>query len=732
MRKPWLWLGILALMIAVLAIAFLAQTPLQVELNELARARDVGGLTAKSASGAWKGRNPFTVIKTNSAYETGKFGWTAISGAGPWGDRYVVFSTPLTSEDVGERLFETDGKKLTKFIDEREDFGWRIEKHDLVVRFDIPGKRAIIDDLLTLRTDRTPEKLMFRMGPNYRVKSIARNEAENAKWSQIGGIVMVSGLADKDQLRVKYEAIVDKPGYAGSIQSNEALLTNDYWYPMIARKPTPFKIAIQGPPDWTAITHGELVSTESKGGIRETKYEMRMPISYWSLNIGPYKTVSEKIEGRTYKCWSMALPEEQMRLQPKFFPLIVKTFETFAPFPFSGYGSCMTPTYGGGALEGYSFVTSGYFSGEDSHELGHTWFGGMVNNTYLTSMWNESFAVWSSGFYLRNADLGNRSERALAYIQTPDINEAAYNAAPLNDSPAEIGPAASTLGYGKGAFVLQMLEQELGTPTFVRACRAWIANQDRTRGGEWEDFESHVSAVSSRDMKWFFDQWVRRPGWADFEIRNVRYSAGRVHGSVAFKGDPYRLNCEVLTTINGKHHFQNVELRSGAFSFPVEAKPSIVSFDPWRRILRKIDANESPATLSDTVLKLRRVDLRPAADFLKAVGARPQALGNFEPRGTFFVGTPDDDPRLANMYSQAQIKVSGKNLTYKGTTINLDRGGFVALIDLPGGEYCAIGAGKILHPPDFGRARLVVFDELGRFLRGESEPKTSGNLVFRL
>lgn len=732
MRKPWLWLGILALMIAALAIALLAQTPLQAELNQLAKARDVAGLTAKSAAGAWQGRNPFAVLKTNSAYETGKFGWTAVAGTAPWGQQYVVFSTPLTSEDVGERLFETDGKQLTKFVDEREDFGWRIERHDLTVKFDVAAQHVSIDDSFTVRTDQSPDKLIFRMGPNYRVATIECNETAGVKWSQIGGIVMVAGLSDKDRLRVKYEAIVDKPGYAGSIQPNEAMLTNDYWYPMIARKPSPFKIAIHGPSTWTAITHGELLSTEIKGKTRETKYEMTMPISYWSLNIGPYKTVSEQIEGRTYKCWSMVLPEEQMRLQPKFFPLIVKTFEVFGPFPFSGFGSCMTPTYGGGALEGYSFVTSGYFSGEDSHELGHTWFGGMVNNTYLTSMWNESFAVWSTGYYLRNAKLGNQSERELAFIQTPSIDEAAYKAAPLDDSPAEIGPAATTLGYGKGAYVLQMLEQELGTSVFVRACQSWIANHDKRRGGEWEDFENRVSAISSRNMKWFFDQWVRRSGWADFEISNVQYRGGRVHGTVAFKGDAYRINCEVLATINGKNRFQNVELKPGAFSFPVEAKPSVVSFDPWRRIVRKIDGDEAPSNLADSLSNLRRIDLRPAAGYLKYVGGRSQTMTEFKPNGMFIVGTPQDDPRLAKLYEQAQIKIEGKSLTYKGTTISLDRGGFVALLDLPGGGQCAIGAGKVLHLPDFGRARLIVFDELGRFLRGESEPKTSGNLVFRL
>lgn len=511
--KGWIWLGILVLMIVPIAFLLFTQDSLTTDLDRLAKARDVVGLTSRAASGAWKGRNPFAVFKTNSAYETGRFGWTAISGAAPWGQKYVVFSTPLTSEDVGERLFETDGAKLTKFIDEREDFGWRIGHQGLMVTFDIPAKKVAISSTFPVHSTGKTPNLMFRMGPNYRVKTVNKTLAEPLPWTQLGGIVMVQGVKDGDSVSISYEATVDKPGFAGAIRPNEALLTNDYWYPMIARKPTPFSIIIRGPKDWTAITHGEMISTFVEGDYRETLYQMEMPISYWSLNIGPYKTESQKIESRDYKAWSMVLNDQQMKLQPKFFPLIIKTMEQhFGKYPFSGYGTVITPTYGGGALEGYSFVTSGYFSGEDAHEIGHTWFGGFVNNTYLTSMWNESFAVWVDGFYFRNAPLGSREERSLAYIDTPDVDESAYNLAPLNDSPAEIGPEANTLGYGKGAFVLQMLEQELGTDLMVKVCREWLAKHDKTVGGEWEDFEEAVETGAGKSYKWFFDQWVRRPG----------------------------------------------------------------------------------------------------------------------------------------------------------------------------------------------------------------------------
>ena len=100
--------------------------------------------------------------------------------------------------------------------------------------------------------------------------------------------------------------------------------------------------------------------------------------------------------------------------------------------------------------------------------------------------------------------------------------------------------------------------------------------------------------------------------------------------------------------------------------------------------------------------------------------------------GLFVVGSPETWPRLKPLFDQVGFKVAGNALTYDGTTVDLDEGGAMAVVDLPGGKRCAIGVGKVLRHPSYGRARLCVFDKFGRFLRGKTDPKTSGFLTFRL
>lgn len=726
------------MVIAVLSLILL-RAPLAETLDPLAVKRDVAGISRYVAEGAWKGRNPLTVIRTNGAYETGKFGWHALQGQIPGGKQYIVLTTPLTSEDVGERLFETDGEKLTKYIDEREDYGWRIENHSLTVSFNIPEKKVTISDRLKVRHEGADGPLIFRLGPNYRIKGISAIDGVAPGWTQLGGIVFIHKPTNGQTMVLTYEGVVDKPNYAGSINDDEAMLTNDYWYPMIARKPTSYGMTVFGPADWTVVGQGELVGTKALGagpqdGQRVTSFRMDLPCTYWSLNLSKYKTVTSHTGGRKFTVWSKTLSDQQMLLQTELYPLILETYEQFAKFPFSGYGACVTPLYGGGALEAYSFATYGYYPGEDSHEPAHTWWGGMINNTYLNSLWNESFADWCGGFYGRNAPLGNKEERQTAFIQTPDVSPA-YNAAPLNDSPPDIGPASTTLGYGKGAYVLQMLEHEIGPDKMLEACRQWIKTQDKTRGGEWEDFEAVVQKVAGRDLKWFFNEWVRTPGYPEFVDMKGTWADGKVTLKAEMKNGPWKITADVL--LRYKDGRQVIVRSTNDWSGPVwevpsAEKPVLVSFDPWRRIIRKFDRSEEPTSIASTVGNMGRYTDPAHQDWLKNLGGHALTVqpGNLD--NTFLVGSPKTLPAMKALCDKVGFSVVGNELTYKGTKIDLNKGGAVAVVDLANGKKCAIGLGRIRNMPNFGRTRLMVFDELGRFLRGVTDPKTAGFLTFRL
>src|SRR5207253_2885049 len=68
--------------------------------------------------------------------------------------------------------------------------------------------------------------------------------------------------------------------------------------------------------------------------------------------------------------------------------------------------------------------------------------------------------------------------------------------------------------YQKGGFVLHMLRTTLGDSAFFRGLHRYY---DRYRNGNAlsDDLRRELEAASGRPLGWFFDQWLRRPGFPE-------------------------------------------------------------------------------------------------------------------------------------------------------------------------------------------------------------------------
>ncbi len=704
------------------------------KLEALAQARDSEGLLAFSSFD--KLNNPFRFLKTGGAYGTGRFGWHVL----PLDDldgvtKYVVFTTKITSEDLGEQVFEIENGKLSRHVRETETFGFRFKYHNFALRFDLPAKKAMLVDRATISGK--GKRLVFRLSPQYRVSSILDARDKVVQFHQAGGIVLATApLKTPTFYTIRYTGVVDLPGFAGGISDREASLTNDYWWPMIARLPASHSIAIHAPKDWTAIGQGELTGITETATEKVTHYRMDLPVSYLSVSCGKYTEGSTTIGGRKFSIWALDGDPKDLALRCEFYAPILRFYEHFAPYPFSRWGALASPVYGGGALEAYSYATYGEIPGEDPHEPAHTWWGGIIPCTYLGSMWNESFADFCEGLFRREGAAGNREERRLAFISDAHAS-AVYRAATCAEASAEIGPAASALGYGKGAQVLQMLEAEIGTDAMMTSMKVWIAMHKKGEAGDWAEFETAVEKAVGKDMKGFFDQWIRRTGWPEFVIDHVSWAGGEVTGEIKFDGPPYRLKLEVLLVdADGKRSLTTIEVGAGdKFSCPCAIKPVLVSFDPWRRILRTIHPDENPLYLGSAINQMQpwvAVGLEASAKQMLS-HRQTEASSEMPPDldGRIVVGSPNH-PRIKALAEKVGFRIEGDKLTYDGTTIDLATEGALALVDLEGGKHCVIAFGNPSFSPNPGRSRLCLVDRLGRFIRGKTEPKTSGWLTFRL
>jgi hypothetical protein len=359
----------------------------------------------------------------------------------------------------------------------------------------------------------------------------------------------------------------------------------------------------------------------------------------------------------------------------------------------------------------------------------------VIPNTYLHSFWNESFAEYSTGLYARNVPIGNAAERRLAFIRHPTPSPA-WNAAPVADGGVDIGPPADALGYGKGSYVLGALEDELGTERMEATLHHWVETHPRGASGEWEDYERAVQESTGQDFSWFFDQWLRRTGSPKLSVSEAGFDGNSVTLKATFDGLPYRVTAEVLLVYSdGSEEVKRVVIppsSSSIVTVEAKSKPSLVSFDPYRRLIRDVDASEIPPTLAAAWGSFSHYAFGSRNSALNSGLDKPGAKTPDNLNGVVIIGMPGETPIIAQLAAKAGFELRRTSLTYEGTTIDLAHNAAMALIDLGAGRRCLLALGKPDLKPNTGDAWIALTDHLGRFLRGKTLPKTSGRFVFSL
>ena len=246
------------------------------------------------------------------------------------------------------------------YVPESDAMGIKIVRHRFDLRFSPKEKRAILTDQLTLENRGAQTgAFVFRMSPSYVVQSIERG-GKRIPFDETGGVVMAPRPQGRATYTIRYSGVVDLPGYAGSISEKEATLTNDYWYPMIARQPAPYDIDIHTPKSWVAVGQGEKLAESSTASERITRFRMDTPIVYYSMSAGPFRVGIDHINGKEYRCWSLRMSLEQLKIQGYLFAPVIEFYEkSFGKLPFSGYGAVDSDVYAVGAMEAYSYATYG-------------------------------------------------------------------------------------------------------------------------------------------------------------------------------------------------------------------------------------------------------------------------------------------------------------------------------------------------------------------------------------
>lgn len=276
-------------------------------------------------------------------------------------------------------------------------------------------------------------------------------------------------------------------------------------------------------------------------------------------------------------------------------PAIVQFFSTYiAPFPFRKLANVQSTTiFGGMENAGAIFYAETSVTGKNNiepllaHEIVHQWFGDMASEKSFSHLWlSEGFATYLTNIYLESKhgqkDLVKRMEedreQIIAFVQEVKL--------PVVDSISGYMSLLNANSYQKGGWVLHMLRKETGDEVFKKIIQSYY-RQYKGGNADTQDFLMVAEKESGKDLKWFFSQWLYRPGIPRLIIRQQTVKEGIRLTVMQVQDDLYQIKLPVLVetkTTKAKKTSINISGRAQSVLITKDKKARLI-IDPDAELL---------------------------------------------------------------------------------------------------------------------------------------------------
>ena len=417
--------------------------------------------------------------------------------------------------------------------------------------------------------------------------------------------------------------IAPNPPWDGGIQWEKTSLGDDWiatscqmigadvWWPVkdhVADEPNTMDIHIRVPEPLVAASNGRLQSVDEHADHTRTyQWHVSNPINVYNvaLNIAPYRLIEDTMEsvaGDSYPIQFFVLPEdydkglelfEEIKEHLRFYEDVV------GPYPFRAdkYGVAQTPHLGmehqtiiayGAGFDNTS-MTGGNDLGFDAlhhHELAHEWWGNLVTNTDWSDMWlHEGFGSYMQPLYRERLSGKDSYNEAMMQQRRGIRNQKAV--APDSILSSQEIYAGHDI-YSKGSWVLHTLRFLVGDDAFFEILRRqaypnaeleMVTDGSQTRFATTEDFRKTAESISRKELRWFFDVYLRQP-----ELPQVSVIRDATSVLVQWKSPndlPFPMPIEVA--IDGEIQVIEPTARGIVLSLPETAEFVI---DPNNKVLR--------------------------------------------------------------------------------------------------------------------------------------------------
>ncbi len=456
-------------------------------------------------------------------------------------------------------------------------------------------------------------------------------------------------------LRWRYEGIINDPPReprhlrfvtpsetSGHIGPEGVYLSGETaWYPDLAGSLATFHLWVTAPRGWVAVTHGRELSRREAGRASElVTAEWEVTEKTEALTLVANRFVTSQREwrdksGRTIQVATYLFPEDA-HLADEYLNASLRYLEVYSgllgPYPFPKFAVVENFFASGLGMPSFTLLGSSVIKRHYvqpyalGHEIVHSWIGNAVLNRTGTGNWVEGLTTYLANYYWHEVsgqtEEARRERRLMLYGYAVHVR-------PEHDYPVarfmrKTDEQDNAIGYQKAAMVFHMLRGEIGETAFWAGVKRLVADYQGAYA-DWRDLERVFAGTASRDLRWFFAQWIERPGAPDVKItRATAQPAGgarepgdyRLTVRVVQAGTPFRFRMPVLIRLEGglMHRADiTIEQAEQDATLFVPAKPLAVELDPDLMLFRRLDRARLPPMLNLYVTDRRRSVVPPHA-----------------------------------------------------------------------------------------------------------------------
>lgn len=378
------------------------------------------------------------------------------------------------------------------------------------------------------------------------------------------------------------------------------------------------EMLVSVPKGWCAVSNGVLQERRASGGRETFHWRMDHPHSLYlvSLAAGRFSEVRDDWDGVrvSYFC-EKGREEDAARgfsLTPRAMALYSRLFGV--RYPYEKYAQVAISRFPAGGMEHTTATTQTDACLIDdaasldndmdllvAHELAHQWFGDLVTCRDWSHAWlNEGFATYAEYLFLENERGRDDADYELAACASACFREEdeRYRRPIVCNTYKYPNVLFDRHLYEKAACVLHMLRAELGEAAWRKSLAHYL-RRHRNGSVETSDLVSAIEDCSGRNLRWFFDQWIFRPGHPSLRVYyrfDPRRRSAEMRVRQTQKDAPYRLPAHFRFSGEGgrwtKEFRELVDKKEHTFTFRLPSEPAMAEFDPEHRLLAEIETHK--------------------------------------------------------------------------------------------------------------------------------------------